>query len=95
MSHWVNLYIFDPQKNTMAYERWLGQSGVVEALEQETSLKAIQLAPGERTWNNIKADQVIKLAEKSYVGGATPEEVSILAQKYPDTVYWWFIRDDY
>lgn len=95
MSHWVNFYIFDPHAGAIVHERWLGQSGVVNALHEELHLTPNNIDLGENVWSNLKAAQMQKLAKFSYSGGPTPEEIIELSQNYPDHIYWWFICDRY
>jgi hypothetical protein len=88
------LLIFDPLSGAVTCERWLGQSGTLEVARQVLSRSPASIRSGLECWSDVRPEEVRGIAEASYVGGATPAETLVLADRFPVPRYvWMLIRD--
>jgi hypothetical protein len=92
MSSDVWLTIFDPREAAVAATRWIGMGQTVDALRGELQRPPDVARTGFESWGRVTAEQAFVVARAHYVGSATPDDIAILAERFPDGQYWWMFE---
>ena len=86
--------VFDLDLGAVVVDRWMGQRGTLERAREVLSRPADHVALGTENWGRVRPEQVVAIAEASYVGGPKPDEVAAWAADFGGSRYiWGLLRD--
>lgn len=90
----VTLRVFDPTRQTVVLEAWIGGNRTRDRVRAVLQRPPDFEDAGWESWGSVGPADVLAIAEARYAHGPSLDDFHRWLVRYPTTDYWWIIEHD-
>ncbi len=91
----VTLRVFDPTRQVVVVEAWLGGNATRDRAHVVLRRPPDVVDAGWECWGSLEPAEVSAIAAAHYAHGASVDDVHRWLVRYPATGYWWILEHDH